>query len=204
MRLAIAGGSDTLFARWRETDAGDASARDATSLIVGCFNGQSLRNRFPYEQKPVSDASPNFGTPSAKAESVSDFWVVLKLAAVAEWLQIGAERCQIAVRTKLAILSDLIGMWSARVSRSSPGRASHADAQELSLAGKKIGITAIGANHDWDLRAHQGQIDEIKRLGCPPLALDASRNDQTQVTQIQTLIAQKPDAIIEQLGNLPV
>jgi hypothetical protein len=92
MRLAIAGGSDTLFARWRETDAGDASARDATSLIVGCFNGQSLRNRFPYEQKPVSDASPNFGPPSAKAEAVSDFWVVLKLCAAAEWLQIGAER----------------------------------------------------------------------------------------------------------------
>jgi ribose transport system substrate-binding protein len=82
--------------------------------------------------------------------------------------------------------------------------ASHAGAEELSLAGKKIGITAIGTDHDWDLRAYQGQIDEIKRLGGTPIALDAGRNDQTQVTQIQTLIAQKPDAIIEQLGNLQV
>jgi ribose transport system substrate-binding protein len=70
----------------------------------------------------------------------------------------------------------------------------------VSLAGKKIGITAIGTDHDWDLRAYQGQIDEIKRLGGTPIALDAGRNDQIQVT----LIAQKPDAIIEQLGNLQV
>lgn len=80
----------------------------------------------------------------------------------------------------------------------------HAGAQELSLAGKKIGVTVIGTDHDWDLRAYQGQIDEIKRLGGTPIALDAGRNDQTQVTQIQTLIAQKPDAIIEQLGNIKV
>lgn len=79
-----------------------------------------------------------------------------------------------------------------------------ANAEELSLAGKTIGVTAIGTDHDWDLRAYQGQIDEIKRLGGTPIALDAGRNDQTQITQIQTLIAQKPDAIIEQLGNLQV
>jgi ribose transport system substrate-binding protein len=79
-----------------------------------------------------------------------------------------------------------------------------ANAEELSLAGKTIGVTVIGTDHDWDLRAYQGQIDEIKRLGGTPIALDAGRNDQTQITQIQTLIAQKPDAIIEQLGNLQV
>lgn len=79
-----------------------------------------------------------------------------------------------------------------------------AAADELSLAGKKIGVTVIGTDHDWDLRAYQGQIDEIKRLGGEPIALDAGRNDQTQITQIQTLIAQKPDAIIEQLGNIQV
>jgi ribose transport system substrate-binding protein len=82
--------------------------------------------------------------------------------------------------------------------------AAPAGAEELSLAGKKIGITVIGTDHDWDLRAYQGQIDEVKRLGGTPIALDAGRNDQTQITQIQTLIAQKPDAIIEQLGNIQV
>lgn len=73
-----------------------------------------------------------------------------------------------------------------------------------SLAGKTIGVTVIGTDHDWDLRAYQGQLDEIERLGGEAIALDAGRNDQTQIAQIQTLIAQQPDAIIEQLGNLDV
>ena len=73
-----------------------------------------------------------------------------------------------------------------------------------SLEGKTIGVTVIGTDHDWDLRAYQGQVDELERLGAEVIALDAGRNDQTQVSQIQTLIAQRPDAIIEQLGNLDV
>lgn len=79
-----------------------------------------------------------------------------------------------------------------------------AQAQDLSLEGKTIGVTVIGTDHHWDLMAYQGQIDEIERLGGEVIALDAGRNDQTQISQIQTLIAQKPDAIIEQLGNIDV
>ncbi len=83
--------------------------------------------------------------------------------------------------------------------------AAHADSDEgLSLKGKTIGISAVGTDHNWDLKAYQGQIDELKRLGAKVIALDAGRNDQTQVSQLQTLIAQKPDAILEQLGNLDV
>ena len=74
----------------------------------------------------------------------------------------------------------------------------------LSLQGKRIGITAIGTDHDWDLKAYQGQIDEVKKLGGTPIALDAGRKDAQQISQIQTLIGQKPDAIIEQLGNIKV
>ncbi len=78
------------------------------------------------------------------------------------------------------------------------------EAEELSLEGKTIGVTVIGTDHHWDLMAYQGQLDEIERLGGEAIALDAGRNDQTQISQIQTLIAQKPDAIIEQLGNIDV
>lgn len=74
----------------------------------------------------------------------------------------------------------------------------------MSLKGKTIGITAIGTDHYWDLMAFQGAINEVKRLGGMPVALDAGRKDSQQVAEIQTLIAQKPDAIIEQLGNLDV
>ncbi|CAH38494.1 ABC transporter substrate-binding protein [Burkholderia pseudomallei] len=83
-----------------------------------------------------------------------------------------------------------------------PGpRAGHAP---LSLAGKRIGITAAGTDHYWDLQAYQGAVDEVKRLGGTPIALDAGRNDSRQIVQIQTLIAQQPDAIIEQLGTASV
>ena len=77
-------------------------------------------------------------------------------------------------------------------------------AEELSLEGKTIGVTVVGTSHHWDLQAYQGQIDELERLGAEVIALDAGRNDQTQVNQIQTLITQKPDAIIQQLGNIKV
>src|SRR5471030_2723783 len=73
-----------------------------------------------------------------------------------------------------------------------------------SLKGKRIGITVAGTEHYWDLKAYQGQIDEVKRLGGTAIALDAGRNDSRQISQIQTLIAQKPDVIIEQLGDAPV
>ncbi|QUX97664.1 sugar ABC transporter substrate-binding protein [Marinomonas sp. CT5] len=77
-------------------------------------------------------------------------------------------------------------------------------AEKLPLSGKTVGVTVIGTDHDWDLKAYQGQVDELKALGAEVIALDAGRNDQTQISQIQTLIAQRPDAIIEQLGNLKV
>ena len=73
-----------------------------------------------------------------------------------------------------------------------------------SLKGKRIGITAAGTDHYWDLKAFQGAVDEVKRLGGTPSALDAGRNDNRQIAQIQTLIAQKPDAIVEQLGTATV
>ena len=77
-------------------------------------------------------------------------------------------------------------------------------APNMSLRGKTIGITAVGTDHYWDLMAYQGAVNEVKRLGGTAVALDAGRKDSQQVAQIQTLIAQKPDAIIEQLGNLDV
>jgi ribose transport system substrate-binding protein len=75
---------------------------------------------------------------------------------------------------------------------------------KLPLKGKTIGITVIGTDHYWDLRCYQAQIEEVKRLGGTSIALDAGRDDNRQISQIQTLISQKPDAIIEQLGTLSV
>src|SRR3954451_7533974 len=74
----------------------------------------------------------------------------------------------------------------------------------LSLKGKRIGISATGTDHFFDLQAYNAQIAEVKRLGGEPIAVDGSRNDGKLVAQLQTLIAQKPDAIVQTLGTLSV
>jgi ribose transport system substrate-binding protein len=76
--------------------------------------------------------------------------------------------------------------------------------EQLSLAGKKIAVSVTGTDHYWDLKAYQAQVDEVKRLGGEPLALDAGRDDKKLVAQLQTLIAQRPDAVIQTLGTLSV
>lgn len=76
--------------------------------------------------------------------------------------------------------------------------------EPLSLAGKRIGISAAGTDHFFDLNAYNALVAEVKALGGTPIAVDAGRNDGKLVSQLQTLIAQKPDAIIQLLGTLSV
>jgi ribose transport system substrate-binding protein len=76
--------------------------------------------------------------------------------------------------------------------------------EELSLKGKRIGISTAGTDHFFDLQAYNAQIEEVKRLGGEPIAVDAGRNDGKLVSQLQTLIAQKPDAIVQLLGTVSV
>lgn len=76
--------------------------------------------------------------------------------------------------------------------------------EELSLKGKRIAISAAGTDHFFDLQAYNAQIEEVKRLGGEPIALDAGRNDGKLVSQLQTAIAQKPDALVQLLGTLTV
>ncbi|WP_162863532.1 sugar ABC transporter substrate-binding protein [Pseudomonas viridiflava] len=73
-----------------------------------------------------------------------------------------------------------------------------------SLAGKRIAISMTGTSHYFDIKAFQAQVDEVKRLGGTPITLDAGRNDKNLVNQLQTVITQKPDAVIQTLGTLSV
>ncbi|WP_428426442.1 sugar ABC transporter substrate-binding protein [Pararhizobium sp.] len=84
------------------------------------------------------------------------------------------------------------------------GNRTAAAAEELSLKGKRIAISATGTDHFFDLQAYNAQIEEVNRLGGEPIAVDAGRNDGKLVSQLQTLIAQKPDAIVQILGTLSV
>ncbi len=73
-----------------------------------------------------------------------------------------------------------------------------------SLKGKTIGVAVLGTDHEFDLLAYQGQIDRIKELGGEYIALDGERNDTKHISDIESLILQKPDAIIKQLGNASI
>lgn len=102
------------------------------------------------------------------------------------------------------LLAVLFSFATAAIPLAAHAQDDAATAQVPSLKGKRIGITVAGTDHYWDLKAYQGAVDEVKRLGGTPIALDAGRNDNRQIAQIQTLIAQKPDAIVEQLGTATV
>ena len=86
----------------------------------------------------------------------------------------------------------------------SAARAAGTDDDVPSLAGKTIGISIVGTDHYWDLKAYQAQLAEVERLGGKAIGLDAGRNDQKLIAQLQTLIAQKPDAVVQTLGTLSV
>ncbi|MEE4625104.1 sugar ABC transporter substrate-binding protein [Pseudomonas alliivorans] len=85
------------------------------------------------------------------------------------------------------------------------GSSAQADDSDVpSLAGKRIAISMTGTSHYFDIKAFQAQVDEVKRLGGTPITLDAGRNDKNLVNQLQTVITQKPDAVIQTLGTLSV
>lgn len=73
-----------------------------------------------------------------------------------------------------------------------------------SLEGKTIGVAVLGTDHEFDLKAYQGQIDRITELGGEYIAVDGERNDQKHIADIENMIIQKPDAIIKQLGDATV
>lgn len=73
-----------------------------------------------------------------------------------------------------------------------------------SLEGKTIGVAVLGTDHEFDLKAYQGQIDRIEELGGKYIAVDGERNDQKHIADIENMIIQKPDAIIKQLGDATV
>ena len=85
------------------------------------------------------------------------------------------------------------------------GTLAHAEDTDVpSLAGKRIAISMTGTSHYFDVKAFEAQVAEVKRLGGTPITLDAGRNDKNLVTQLQTVVTQKPDAVIQTLGTLSV
>ena len=73
-----------------------------------------------------------------------------------------------------------------------------------SLEGKTIAIAAIGTDHGFDLEAYTGLMSRIEELGGTAIGVSADRDDQKGISDIENLIAQKPDAIVKMLGDATV
>lgn len=78
------------------------------------------------------------------------------------------------------------------------------DTEELSLAGKTIGVAVLGTDHFWDREAFNGAIAKIEELGGTAIGVDAERDDQKHIANHENLLAQKVDAIVSILGATDV
>lgn len=71
------------------------------------------------------------------------------------------------------------------------------------IAAKKkplIGISVAGTEHDWDINCYNGAISRAKELGAEVLAFSGEKRAEKQLSDIQTLISRKVDALIVILG----
>jgi len=86
-------------------------------------------------------------------------------------------------------------------SATNAGNSTAATGDVPKLTGKRIGISIVGTDHFWDRTAYESAIAEVKRLGGTPIAVQAGRSGPQQITDLENLVAQKPDAIVSILGD---
>jgi ribose transport system substrate-binding protein len=72
---------------------------------------------------------------------------------------------------------------------------------ELSLAGKVIGVAVVGTQHFWDREAFQGAVDEVERLGGTVVTTDGGRDNTVHAENHDIFITEGVDAVITILGD---
>jgi ribose transport system substrate-binding protein len=65
-----------------------------------------------------------------------------------------------------------------------------------SLKGKTIGISGKSTQDSFSRDSYRGAIARVKELGGKVIAVNSEQDTQKQVTDLENLLAQKPDAII--------
>lgn len=63
-----------------------------------------------------------------------------------------------------------------------------------------VGVAAIGLEHNWDINCFNAAVARLKELGAVPIGLDGERQTQKHISNLETLLQMKPDAIIIVLG----
>ena len=75
---------------------------------------------------------------------------------------------------------------------------------ELSLAGKTIGVAVVGTQHFWDREAFEGAKAEVERLGGTVVATDGGRDNQVHADNHDVFLTQQVDAVVTILGDAAV
>lgn len=73
-----------------------------------------------------------------------------------------------------------------------------------SLEGKTIGVAVIGTTNNFDRTAYEAMQNRIEELGGTVVATDGERDDQKHIAHLETMITDKPDAIVKMLGDAAV
>lgn len=76
-----------------------------------------------------------------------------------------------------------------------------ANAADLTLAGKKIGVAVVGTQHFWDREAFNGTMDMVEELGGEAVPVDGGRDNQVHADNHDILLSNKVDAVISILGD---
>ena len=82
--------------------------------------------------------------------------------------------------------------------------AGSAVAQDLSLAGKRIGVAVVGTQHFWDREAFNGATSMVEELGGEVVPVDGGRDNQVHADNHDILLTNKVDAVISILGDAAV
>ena len=76
-----------------------------------------------------------------------------------------------------------------------------AQAEELSLAGKRIGVAVVGTQHFWDREAFNGAVSKVEELGGEVVPVDGGRDNQVHADNHDILLTSGVDAVISILGD---
>jgi len=82
--------------------------------------------------------------------------------------------------------------------------ATTASAQDLTLAGKTIGVAVVGTQHFWDREAFKGATETIEKLGGTVVPTDGGRDNQVHANNHDVFITRKVDAVVTILGDASV
>ena len=105
------------------------------------------------------------------------------------------------VLTGCSLKEESSGANAANAAAAEATTAAASTADVPSLEGRTVGVAAKDIVHDFSRIVYQAVQDRVEALGGTVVATQAEAKDDKHVSDIENLVAQKPDAIIVILGD---